>query len=226
MRQLGQFFYGSVSYWSCIALLIILFVVLLVVFRKRAIDNADIVKMKGRRANRVAVKRLRNAEKLMKAGRQNEFYDEVLRALWGYVSDKLNMPVERLSRDNISYNLKNNEIKESTINKFMSALDECEFERYAPGDIAGNMSKTYDSAMNAIMDIENSLKTSKHRKKTNMSIILLLMLFPLSLSAVTKEQADDAYSKGNYQKAIVGYNELLQQSLNILLVSFLKKSFI
>ena len=85
--------------------MIILFVVLLVVFRKRAIDNADIVKMKGRRANRVAVKRLRNAEKLMKSGRQNEFYDEVLRALWGYVSDKLNMPVERLSRDNISYNL-------------------------------------------------------------------------------------------------------------------------
>lgn len=165
LRQLGQFFYGSVSYWSCIALLIILFVVLLVVFRKRAIDNADIVKMKGRRANRVAVKRLRNAEKLMKSGRQNEFYDEVLRALWGYVGDKLNMPVERLSRDNISYNLKNNEIKESTINKFMSALDECEFERYAPGDIAGNMSKTYDSAMNAIMDIENSLKTSKHRKR-------------------------------------------------------------
>lgn len=214
LRQLGQFFYGSVSYWSCIALLIILFVVLLVVFRKRAIDNADIVKMKGRRANRVAVKRLRNAEKLMKSGRQNEFYDEVLRALWGYVSDKLNMPVERLSRDNISYNLKNNEIKESTINKFMSALDECEFERYAPGDIAGNMSKTYDSAMNAIMDIENSLKTSKHRKKTNMSIILLLMLFPLSLSAVTKEQVDDAYSKGNYQKAIVGYNELLKKGVS------------
>lgn len=181
------------------------------VFRKRAIDNADIVKMKGRRANRVAVKRLRNAEKLMKSGRQNEFYDEVLRALWGYVGDKLNMPVERLSRDNISYNLKNNEIKESTINKFMSALDECEFERYAPGDIAGNMSKTYDSAMNAIMDIENSLKTLKHREKTNMSIILLLMLFPLSLSAVTKEQVDDAYSKGNYQKAIVGYNELLKK---------------
>ena len=97
--------------------------------------------MKGRRANKIAVKRLRNAEKLMKAGKQNEFYDEVLRALWGYVSDKLNMPVEQLSRDNISGKLGDNGIKDDTINKFMSALDECEFERYAPGDAAGNMDK-------------------------------------------------------------------------------------
>lgn len=216
LRHAGQFFYGSVSYWVSIACLIVLFVILLVIFRKRAIDNADIVKMKGRKANKVAVKRLRNAEKLMKCGKQNEFYDEVLRALWGYVSDKLNMPVEQLSRDNISGNLENNGIKEDTIFKFMSALDECEFERYAPGDTAGNMDKTYNSAIDAIMDIENSLKMLKNKKRSGKAIILLslLLICPLGLSAVTKEQVDEEYSKGNYQQAIIGYNELLKNGIS------------
>lgn len=216
LRNTGEFFYGSASYWVSIMCLIILFVILLIIFRKRAIDNADIVKMKGRRANKIAVKRLRNAEKLMKAGKQNEFYDEVLRALWGYVSDKLNMPVEQLSRDNISGKLGDNGIKDDTINKFMSALDECEFERYAPGDAAGNMDKTYNSAINAIMDIEDSLKTLKNKKKSDKAVILLMLLLfcPLAMSAVTKEQVDEEYSKGNYQQAIIGYKELLKTGVS------------
>ena len=66
---------------------------MLVIFRKRAIANADIVKKRGKKANKVATKRLKKANGLMQEGKQNEFYDEVLRALWGYVVDKLNMPV-------------------------------------------------------------------------------------------------------------------------------------
>ena len=72
------------------------------IFHKKAVENADIVGKRGKRANKVATKRLKTAYKLLTAGKQNEFYDEVLRALWGYVGDKLNMPVEQLSRENIS----------------------------------------------------------------------------------------------------------------------------
>lgn len=68
----------------------------------------------------------------MSHGKQNEFYDEVLRALWGYVSYKLNIPVEKLSRENITENLEMHSVNISTIDKFTQALDECEFERYAP----------------------------------------------------------------------------------------------
>lgn len=80
-------------------------------------DLADVVKTRGKKANKVATKRLRKAKKLMLASKANEFYDEVLRALWGYVGDKLNMPVERLSRENISDNLKDSGVDDHTIDK-------------------------------------------------------------------------------------------------------------
>jgi hypothetical protein len=134
------------------------FVALLMIFRKRAIENADIVKMKGKKANKVATKRLKKANLLMLKGRQSEFYDEVMRALWGYVGDKLNIPVSELSRENIQEKLAEQHVDDKTINKFVGALDECEYERYAPGDPAGNMNKTFESAMTAIMDIENVMK--------------------------------------------------------------------
>ena len=139
----------AVRYWVTLALLAIAFISLFVIFRQRAIDNANIGKMRGKKANKVATKRLRVANKLMTAGRSSEFYDEVLRALWGYVGDKLNMPVESLSRENISQRLSEREVSEANVKLFISALDECEFERYAPGDAKGNMNKTFNAAMTA-----------------------------------------------------------------------------
>ena len=105
LHGVNDFFFGSTSYWIALALLAVAFISLFVIFRQRAIDNANIGKMRGKKANKVATRRLRTASKLMAAGRSGEFYDEVLRALWGYVGDKLNMPVESLSRDNISQRL-------------------------------------------------------------------------------------------------------------------------
>lgn len=164
-RSLSSGFFGSTAYWVSLLLPLLAFIVLLIVFRKRAIDNADLGKMRGKRANKVATKRLRKARQLMSEGKQSDFYDEVLRALWGYVGDKLNMPVEALSRENISEKLHAHEVDESTEKLFLGALDECEFERYAPGDSAGNMNKTFEAAMKAIEQIETTMKKSKKVKK-------------------------------------------------------------
>lgn len=206
--------FGSIAYWLWLVVPFSAFVILLVVFRKRAAEAADIVGRKGKRANKVATKRLKVAYRLLTAGKQNEFYDEVLRALWGYVGDKMNMPVEQLSRDNISDNLSACGIGEATISKFITALDECEYERYAPGNAEGNMTKTYDSAMIAIMEIENTLKTSKKQQKKSplmlMLMALVLCLLPaVSASALTKDNADAEYAKGNFQQAATDYQELL-----------------
>ena len=157
-------FFNSTNYWLILCLLIAAFIVLLVVFRKRAIENADIVKLRSKKANKVATKRLRKADKLMRQNHYGEFYDEVLRALWGYVGDKLNIPVSELSRDNISERFHEHNVDEETITKFVGAIDECEYARYAPGDAAGNMNKTFTSAMSAITQIEDSMK---NRKKIN-----------------------------------------------------------
>ena len=151
----------------------------------------------------------------MLGGKQEEFYDEVLRALWGYVSYKLNMPVEKLSRENIQAMLEKHCVEERTIEKFTTALDECEFERYAPGDPAGNMSRTFESAMTAIMDIENAINaTRKQRKKsaTGYSFVMMIMVMlgsSVSAGSVTKNNADTEYQKGNYQQAIRDYEEIL-----------------
>lgn len=164
-RQVGNFFFGSTSWWISLLLPLIAFVVLLVIFRKRALDHADAVKMRGKKANKIARKRLKKASKLMFQGKSEAFYDEVLRALWGYVGYKLNIPVEQLNRDNITEKLQSHEVDDAIIGKFISALDTCEFERYAPGDTSGNMEKTFNSAMTAIEEIEEVMKRNGGRKK-------------------------------------------------------------
>ena len=215
LHPIDEFFFGSVAFWVWLLIPLITFVVLLVVFRKRALENADVVKMRGKKANRVATRRLRHARDLMFKGKQGEFYDEVLRALWGYVSDKLNIPVESLSRDNISEKLKQQDVSDVTVQKFLSALDECEFERFAPGDPIGNMGKTFESAMSAIMEIEDTMKKHKKTAKASATVVLLfLLMLPMTASAVTKQIADAEYLKGNYQQAIKDYQELLKHGVS------------
>ncbi|MBQ8154443.1 MAG: BatD family protein [Prevotella sp.] len=210
LREVDDYFFGSAFYWISLAVLLAVFISLFVIFRHRAIENANIGKMRGKRANKVAVRRLREANKLLKAGKQNEFYDEVLRALWGYVGDKLDMPVTQLSRDNISQQLTERGVDTDTVNQFIGALDECEYARYAPGDASGNMNKVYDAAIQAIMKIEDFLKGKKHIRRSAVPVLLLMLMMPLSTSAVTKAEADSAYVHERYQQAIADYETLLK----------------
>ena len=224
LHGVNEFFFGSTSYWVTLALLAIAFISLFVIFRQRAIDNANIGKMRGKKANKVATKRLRVANKLMTAGRSSEFYDEVLRALWGYVGDKLNMPVESLSRENISQRLSERDVSEANVKLFISALDECEFERYAPGDAKGNMNKTFNAAMTAIENIEDTMKKRKKVKTAGLGLLLLVisMAIPSAAQAqksaapvhVTKAMGDSAYVRQQYQQAIADYEALLKKGVS------------
>ena len=210
-------FVGSGSYWLWLVLPFVVFVAVLVVFRKRALDSANIVASKQKRATKVATKRLKTAYRLMKAGRSGEFYDEVLRALWGYVGDRMNMPVESLSRENVVEAFEARNVQKETTERFVHALDECEFERYSPGDPAGNMNKTYESAMIAIMDIENTIKTAKKKVVAPVFLALITLLFAATTAtaapakvAITKVDADKEYAKGNYLQASKDYSDLLK----------------
>ena len=213
IHKADEFFFESPAYWVWIILPLIIFFALLAIFRKRALDNADIIKMKAKNANKVATRRLRTANRLMLKGENNLFYDEVLKALWGYVGDRLNMPEEALSRDNVSERLGAQGVGQPIVDKFISALDECEYERYAPGDAKGNMNKTFESAMTAITEIENAMK-GKRPHKAATAMLLLALLMPLSAGAVSKASADAEYTKGNYQQAIADYEELLKQGVS------------
>ena len=223
VQDVDHFFYGSTAYGISLAVLALIFISLFVIFRKRAIEHADLTRMRGKKANKVATKRLKKAAKLMAENQSSAFYDEVLRALWGYVGDKLNIPVAQLSRENISQRLSERQVSPVVIAQFIEALDECEFQRYAPGDPKGNMQKVYDKAMTAISQIEKPQKTSaKDTKGTNStasgvgpvvkSLLVMIMLGWACSSgfAQTKADADSAYVNGNYQQAIAQYEALLK----------------
>lgn len=216
VQDIKNIFYGSAAYWVVLSILFLVFVGVLIIFRKRAIDNADVTRLKIKKANRVATKRLRYANKLMLNNEHDKFYDEVLRTLWGYVGDKLNMPVEQLSKDNISEKLAQRSVDGDTIDMFLRAVDECEFNRYAPGDTKGNMNQTFEAAMTAIIKIEDVLSGMK-RKGVRMHLLVLVIAFavPLSAGAITKKNADDEYKKGNYQQAIKDYEELLKKGPSV-----------
>lgn len=154
----GEVFFGTVGYWLGYLIPFIVFVALVVFFRKQAAENANVAKMKTKKANKVATKRMKLAGKLLAENKKNEFYDEVLKALWGYISDKLSIPVSQLSKDNIEAELTKHGVAEDVTKTFINALNECEFARYAPGDENEAMDKVYATSVDAIGKMENSIK--------------------------------------------------------------------
>ena len=87
MTRKGDFFFGTISYWMWYLIPFVLFVAFVIVYRKQAMENANVAKVKTKKANKVATKRMKLAGKLLAENKKNEFYDEVLKALWGYISD-------------------------------------------------------------------------------------------------------------------------------------------
>lgn len=154
----GEFFYGSTTYWLFYIIPALAFILFFIFHRKQAVENKNTAKVRIKKANKVAVKRLKLAGKLLSENKKEAFYDEVLKALWGYISDKLNIPVSKLSKDNIEEKLTNYGVNEELIKDFINALNECEFARFAPGDENQAMDKVYSSALEVISKMENSIK--------------------------------------------------------------------
>ena len=154
----GSFFYGSMSYWLFYIIPALAFILFFIIYRKQAAENANVAKMRTKKANKVAIKRMKLAGKLLSENKKDAFYDEVLKALWGYISDKLNIPVSRLFKDNIEEKLRNHGVSEELIKEFLNALNDCEFARFAPGDENQAMDKVYSSSIEVISKMENSIK--------------------------------------------------------------------
>lgn len=158
LQQKGDILYGSLVYWLWYIIPAIAFIIFFIIYRKQAVENANVAKMRTKKANKVATKRMKLAGKLLAENKKEAFYDEVLKALWGYISDKLNIPISRLSKDNIEEKLRNHGVSEELIKSFLDALNECEFARFAPGDESQAMDKVYSSSIEVMSKMENSIK--------------------------------------------------------------------
>ena len=151
-------FFASTAYMLCYLIPLILCIAYIVIYRKKMTENANLTKMRTKKASKVAVKRLKVAKQMMVEKKSNEFYDEILKTLWGYVSDKLSIPVSKLSKDNIEVRLTERGVEEPLIKDFETVLSEAEFARYAPGNPGETMDKVYSMAMNVITKLEDSIK--------------------------------------------------------------------
>ncbi|MCM1371608.1 MAG: BatD family protein [Bacteroides sp.] len=150
-------FFATPYYYLWYLCLAAMFMIIFAVFRRHAKANADIVRKRGKRAGKEAAKRLKQARKLLKNHDTGAFYEETLRALLGYVADKLNIPTTDLAKENVREALVARGVDEALIQQYVEVLEACEFARFAPGDPQATMDKIYDLSTQAITNLNKSL---------------------------------------------------------------------
>ena len=147
---------GTFVYWLWYIIPLLLLVAVMWYNRKTIKERSNIQLMKTKRANKVAKKRLKQAKAYMDANDSNKFHAEILKALWGYLSDKLSISVSELNKENISTELAKYGADETVIGELISILDKCEFAQYAPELSGSNMSEVYEQASEVMDKLENT----------------------------------------------------------------------
>jgi hypothetical protein len=151
-------FFGSFLYIMAYLMLAVLFIVFFIIYRKQVKENSNIALVRTKKANKTAVRRLKKAEKLLHENKEEPFYEEVLRALWGYLSDKLNIPQSELNKENVAVELAKYGVDDTLIAEFLDIINTCEFARYAPSGTSGAMDKLFAETINAIDNMEKTIK--------------------------------------------------------------------
>jgi len=158
LKPKGSSFYGTFEFYSIYILSLLAFAVLFVLNRKKIKENANLALVKNKRANKVALKRLKEASVFLKSNHAEKFYESVIKALWGYLSDKLSIPVADLNRQKASESLLSRGIDQETVSELMKIIDDCEFARYAPAAFSGTMKDIYDGAARVMGIFEKQIK--------------------------------------------------------------------
>ncbi len=209
----GEFFIGSGSFWIILAVLVAAAAAIWAALRQYAARKADVVRTKNRKATKMALKRLYLANTFLKQNLYTAFYEELHKALLGFISDKLNIPSAELSRDRITEALKAGGVGDGLIDTFIGILDSCEFARYAPDAGHEAMAAHYESAVDVISSIDSNMKQSDRKSMKGAALtLMMLMMLPLAASAQQQEYVDSlwneanaAYAEGRWADAIGGY---------------------
>ncbi len=154
----GTTFYGSTLFYLIYLISALAFVVIYVVYRKKARENANLALVRNKKANRIASKRLKAAAGFMKQNNNEAFHDAILKAFWGYLSDKLGIPVADLNRENALSKLREKHVTEDVINDFVEVIDQCEFARYAPSGGSEARHELYKNAEKTMSRFEKQIK--------------------------------------------------------------------
>lgn len=153
-------FFGTSAYWLTYLLSFAAFVVAFLWLRRQQKLNPNSWSVKGKKAGKVASRRLKKASKLLHEKDDAAFYDEVMRALLGYAGDKLSLPVGELTKDNVISKLASRGVEQSVVDAFIAVLSDCEFARYAPtADANLAKEKIYQQASDVITQMNASIKS-------------------------------------------------------------------
>ncbi|MFW5758105.1 MAG: BatD family protein [Bacteroidota bacterium] len=157
----GEAFYGSPLFFILIIGQVLLFIVFLIILRNQIKLRSNEQLLRTRKAEKIARKRLKKAKGYLQQKNEIAFYDEISKALWGYLSDKLSIPVSILNKENVEGAFKTKKVSGELSENFIQTLDDCDFARFAPGEKEDKMTDIYQKALETIVTIEKQLRNKK-----------------------------------------------------------------
>ncbi len=212
LKARGYFFVGSVWFWSAVAAVLLLGAAVYGLMRRISIRRADVAGTKNRKATKMALKRLRQADAYLRSNLYSAFYEELHKALLGFISDKLAISAADLSHERIAETLAGHGVPQENIAAFSGLLDACEFARYAPDTGHDAMEAHYKAAADVISTIDSNMKSRKNISGRAMAVMLVMLALPAALNARNGKLADSlwnaansAYSDGRWADAVDGY---------------------
>jgi len=165
LQKSGHEFFNSSKHIFSLSLIMIAFITAIIVRKNYLKQNNDLVLVKERKAAQVAKKQLRRAESFMLAGKKDAFYTEILLSLNNYLGHKLNIPVADLSKEKVKETLLKRKIDAVLLDKVLDSLSTCEFAKYAPGAVSGDLKLVYTDTSTLIVNLEQALNTKRTYEK-------------------------------------------------------------
>ena len=193
---IGAFFVGSGLFYALLGILLLLAVASYFIFKSAAARRADVAGSKNRGATKMARRRLAQAGTFLKGNLYTAFYEELHKALLGFASDKLNMDASDMSKDNIAARFKENGVSDALVSEYIGLLDSCEFARYSPDAGHDAMNAHYESAVNVISSIDESMKRKIKGFGGAAAAILLLIALPSQTYAYDHAYPDSLWNAG------------------------------
>ena len=214
----GEFFVGSALFNVLASVICALAVICWMALRKIAARRADVAGTKNRKATKMALKRLKLAGTFLQQDLYTAFYEELHKALLGFISDKVNVPVAELSKERISQIMKEGSVSDELSGEFVALIDACEFARYSPSSGNDAMAAHYKTALDVISSIDDNMKSSRRSSKGG--ALAVLMLFVLPFASMAQDYPDSlwnsanaAYAEGRWDDAIADYTAISDASV-------------
>lgn len=219
LAPIGSFFVGSAAWWILLGALAIVALAIYLAMRKAAVMRADVAGTKNRAAHKLARKRLAAAKEYLGKGLSAAFYEELHRALLGYVGDKFNIAAAEQSKEYIAQRFVDEGIDEKSASDFVALIDECEFARYAPSSAGDSMSAQYDKALGLISTFEGNMRKVRTAGAAAAAVLALSLMLPATLGAQTSSvdslwtAGSAAYAASDWQGAAESWQKIENEGL-------------